>query len=104
MTVLQPNLASATQTVNAEGTIGGAVLTDPVNFYTQAALFRGSQVEFIARLPGEVTSSMIALNDSGMALVDSFDTNFVETLEIYKNGHATPIDFGPNVSFPSSSA
>ncbi len=101
VTVLQPNLASFTQAVNEGGTVAGSVITDEVNFYTQAALFRGSQVEFIARLPGEVTSSMIALNDSGMALVDSFDTNFVETLEIYKNGHATPIDFGPNVPFAS---
>ena len=42
---------------------------------------------------------MIALNDSGMALVDSFDDNFVETLAIYKNGRVTPVDFGPDVPF-----
>ena len=100
VTVLQPDLSSLSQTVNAQGTIGGAVITDQVNFYTQAALFRGSQVEFIPRLPGEITSSLVALNDSGMALVDSLDANFVDTFAIYKNGRVTPIDFGPDVSFP----
>jgi len=99
VTVLQPNLASFTAAVNAGGTVGGNVITDEVNFYTQAALFHGEQVELIPRLPGEITSNMITLNDSGSALVDSFDANFVETLELYKNGHATPIDFGPNVPF-----
>ena len=99
VTVLQPNLASFTDAVNAEGTVGGGVITDEVNFYTQAALFHLAHVELIPRLPGEITSDVITLNDSGMALVDSFDANFVETLELYKNGHATPIDFGPSVPF-----
>jgi hypothetical protein len=99
VTVLQPNLASFTQAINAGGTVGGSVVIDPVNYIFQAALFRGSRVELIPRLPGEVTSSLLALNDSGMALVSSLDANFVETLEVYKNGHATPIDLGPNVPF-----
>lgn len=97
LTVLQPDLASFAGTVNAGGTIGGSVITDEINFYTQAALFRGTQIEFIPRLPDEITSSVIALNDSGMALVDSLDESFVETFAIYKNGHVTPVDFGPDV-------
>ena len=102
VTVLAPNLASVVGAVNAGGTVGGAVITDEVNFLTQAALFHGAQVELIPRLPGEITSFVITLNDSGMALVGSFDANSTETLELYKNGHATSIDFGPNVPFASS--
>ncbi len=99
ITVLQPNLISFTQTANAGGTIGGGVLTDPVNFFTQAALFHKSQVELIPRAAGEISSSLLALNDSGTALVGSVDASFVGTFEIYKNGHLTPINFGPDVPF-----
>jgi len=84
---------------NNEGTVGGSVLTDPDNFIEQAALFHGGQVELIPRQPGEITSSVTALNDSGIALVTSSDFSHA-TLVLYKNGKSTPLNLGPNISNP----
>src|ERR1051325_12024243 len=53
VTVLQPGIVNA---ANEGGAIGGSVLLDPDNFTTQAALFRGDQVELIPPQPGEFTS------------------------------------------------
>lgn len=97
ITVLQPGTVSA---ANKGGTMGGSVLIDPVNFIEQAALFHGDQVELIPRQPGELTSFVTALNDAGMALVTSFDASFQQTFVLYKNGQATPLDFGPTVTNP----
>src|SRR5262249_6320739 len=63
---------------------------DPVNFIEQAALFHGDRVELIPRLPGEFTSFVIRLTDSGLALVVSFDEAFQATLALYKDGRLTP--------------
>lgn len=94
LTALQPGAARA---ANKEGTIGGSVLIDPDNFIEQAALFRGDRVELIPPQPGEFTSFVTALNDSGMALVTSYDaTSFQPTFLLYKNGQLTPLDFLSN--------
>ncbi|SDY61319.1 hypothetical protein [Nitrosomonas sp. Nm58] len=66
LTILQEGTAS---TANQGGMIGGSVLTDAENFFGQAALFRGNEVELIPRLSGEITSFVSEINDSGMALV-----------------------------------
>jgi hypothetical protein len=76
------------------------VLIDPVNFIEQAALFHGDQVQLIPPQPGEFTSVVTALNDAGMALVISYDASFQPTYVLYKNGQATPIDFGLTVTQP----
>jgi len=102
VTVLQPGIGGP---INAGGTIGGSVVLDPdpFNFITQAALFRGDQVKLIPPQPGEFTSDVTALNDSGMALVTSFDASFTGTNVLYKKGQATVLDFGPTVTNPSLS-
>jgi len=99
VTTLSPGLIATA--ANDNGTVGGDVLTDPLNFFTQAALFRGDQVKLIPRQPGEVTSSLIDLNDSGATLVSSFDDSFAEeTFLHYKKGQTTVLDFGPSVTAP----
>jgi hypothetical protein len=91
LTALQAGLVHAT---NNGGTVGGSVLIDPLNYIEQAALFRKDHVELIAPQPGEYTSFVTALNDSGMALVTSYDaTSFQPTFLLYKNGQSTPLDF-----------
>ena len=97
ITPLQPGIACC---VNNEGTIGGSVLTDPINFIQQAALFHENSVELIPRQPGEVTSYVIALNDPDEALVESFDASGRLTYLLYSKGQETPLDFGPTVTNP----
>lgn len=91
--------AGVVATANENGTMGGAVVIDPVNDLKQAALFRDGQVEAVPPVPGEITSQVIDLNDQGLALVASFDEN-KETDLIYKNGEFSVLDFGPEVIFP----
>jgi uncharacterized membrane protein len=81
VTTLSPGLIVTS--ANEGGTVGGIVLTDPVNFFTQAALFRGDQVKLIPRQPGEVSSFLNELNDSGTALVSSFDDFSTQTFILY---------------------
>jgi hypothetical protein len=97
VTVLQPGFFS---TVNERGTIGGSVLVDPVDFIEQAALFHRDQVELIAPQAQEFTSFVSALNDSGMALVTSYDVFFQPTFVLYRNGQTKALDFGPTVTNP----
>jgi hypothetical protein len=97
VTVLQAS--GFASVVNAGGTVGGSVLVDPQNFVAQAALFRGDEVELIPPQPGEVISEVIALNDSGTALVESDDAS-KQTYVLYKNGQTTVLDFGPTVTNP----
>jgi hypothetical protein len=97
VTVLQPGHVYA---ANAGGTIGGSVLIDPVNFIEQAALFHGDQVELVPPQPGEFTSFVNRLSDSGMALVVSYDASFQPTYVLYSKGQTTPLDFGPTVTNP----
>ena len=98
LTVFQYPQPTFVYAVNEEGTVGGSVVTDTVNFYQQAALFRGDHVELIPRLPGEITSWVTALNDPGMALVLSFDVSSQRTVVLYDHGKLTPLDFGPNIT------
>ena len=81
--------------------MGGSVLTDPDNFLEQAALFRGDRVEIIPRWPGEISSFVSAMNDSGAALVVSYDSSFQKSLLLYRHGRLTQLDFGPTVLNPS---
>jgi hypothetical protein len=86
--------------VNAAGTIGGALLIDPDNFLTQAALFHGERVTVIPLLPGQVTSGVLDLNDAGQALVFSIDAAFENvTLSVWDGHRSVPLDFGPEVPF-----
>lgn len=87
--VLQPGVGDV---INAGGTIGGAVFlnpTDPNDFTTQAALFRGNKVELIPRLTGELSSRVIKITDSGLALVESGNADST-TYVLYKNGKVSP--------------
>ncbi|CAB3799349.1 hypothetical protein LMG28614_04946 [Paraburkholderia ultramafica] len=97
LTTLQPGITYA---VNNEGTVGGSVLIDPINFIEQAALFHGDSVELIPRQPGESTSHVIALNDPGTALVASSNASGQLHFVLYSHGRATPLDFGPTVTNP----
>jgi hypothetical protein len=98
LTALQPGIAHA---ANNEGGIGGSVLIDPENFIEQAALFHGDQVEVIAPQPGEFTSFVNRLSDSGKALIVSYDASFRPTYVLSSKGQTTPLDFGPTVTNPS---
>lgn len=72
---------------NDSGLIGGGVLTDSANFFTQAALLReGQRPRLIPRLPNEVTSFVKKVTSSGVALVFSFNANFDLQMYYYKNG------------------
>jgi hypothetical protein len=91
-TVLQEGIA---YTANNKGTVGGSVVLDPINFTEQAALFKGSKVERIPPLPGEITSHVRKITDSGIALVESSDATKT-TFYLYKRCKITPLDVGPN--------
>src|SRR5262249_53928752 len=84
ITVLLPGIG---YTANEPGTVGGTLRADPDQFIEQAALFDGRCVERIPRLPGELTSHVIRLTDSDIALVESTDTSFNTTHYLYRNGH-----------------
>lgn len=101
VTVLQPGQpGSIVRAVNQGGTIGGSILIDEVNFTGQAALFHGDRVEPIPPQPGESNSFVLALNDSGMALVLSENDSGPSTFVLYKNGQSTPLDLGSNIANP----
>ena len=93
---LQPGISGP---INLRGNIGGGVIVDPVNFFTQAAIFRKKGLELIPPLLGEITSSVIALNDKNTALVDSLDESFSSSTVLYAKGKSRLIDFGPSVPF-----
>lgn len=88
-------------TVNNVGTVGGGSLLNLESFMGQAALFRGNEVQLIPRLPGEIDSFVVKINDSGMALIASFDENFNVTFALYNGKQVTPLDFGPDIPFVS---
>lgn len=94
VTILHAGIAA---TANESGTVGGWVVTDPDpdHLRTQAALFRGHAVELIPRLPGEVTSRVLRLTDSGIALVHT-DTGPVASHYLYRSGRVTPLNLSPD--------
>ncbi len=101
MTILQGSEGVFVTTVNESGTIGGFVITDFENFSGQAVLFHENEIQLIPRLPGEVDSRVLHINDSGVALVFSHDENFNGNLALYKNGKVIPLDVGPDIPFAS---
>ncbi len=101
--ILQKSKGFFTNRANEGGMLGGFVITDLENFFTQAALFDGKEVRPIPRLPGEISSQVILLNDSGVVVISSLDENFNERPALYKNGQVTLLDFGPDIPFASIS-
>ena len=99
VTVLQGTKGMVVNTANEVGTVGGFVITDFENFFAQAALFDGNEVQLIPRQPGEIHSEVMLLNDPGVAMIFSLDENFNGRLALYKNGKVTPVDFGPDIPF-----
>ncbi|HKR38505.1 MAG TPA: hypothetical protein VJU59_02310 [Paraburkholderia sp.] len=73
--------------VSQSGIVGGAVVTDPVNGYTQSAIFRGNSVELIPRGPGELASEVFAINDAGTAVISVVDVNFNFYFNTYSKGN-----------------
>lgn len=100
VTMLQNSKGFSVNSANARGTLGGGVVTDSENLFTQAALFYDNKIHLIPRLPGEISSQVILLNDRGVAMIFSLDENFNFELALYKNGQLIPLDFGPNVQSP----
>lgn len=92
-TILRSGFSSS---VNNRGVVGGFVVNDPETFDGQAALFRGSRVTLIPRLPGETFSFVKKLTDSGLALVLSLDDTGA-TAALYKGNKLKPLDFGRSV-------
>jgi hypothetical protein len=76
------------------GFVGGYVVTDPVNYYSQAAIFRGNNVQLIPRAPGEISSSVVAINDFGLTVVASQDANYNNTLYLLRNGVRSALHIG----------
>lgn len=99
VTVRQPGIVHA---ANERGTMGGGVSIDPEIGKEQAALFKGSRVKLIKAQPGEFTSLVSEVNDSGTSLVISLDSSFNRTYLKYRHNHSTPLDFGPTVTNPFS--
>ena len=94
ITALHEGLAN---TANNHRRIGGSVVVDPDLGVTQAALFTERAVELIPPLrEDEVASSVRLLTDTGIAFVESFDSNFNLTQYVTRGGKVTPLDFGPD--------
>lgn len=101
LTMLQNSKGFNVSRANASGTLGGFIFTDFENFFTQAALFYDNEIHLIPRLPGEISSQVILLNDPGVVMISSLDENFNERLALYENGQAILLDLGPNIPSPS---
>lgn len=93
---ITPLHAGFANDANARGVVGGSVERDPDLFTTQAALFRGSEVELIPPLPDEVSSEVLAVTNSNIAFVQSFDSSFNATYYLTRHGQVTPLNFGPD--------
>jgi len=91
-TVLHSNAIG--YTANERGTVGGSVLTGPDSSIEQAALFNGITVRVIPRLPGERSSHVAKLSDSGIALVESDPVEGTPTFYLYNRGTVTPLNLG----------
>lgn len=82
---------------NNNGTVGGSVFTDPENGIEQAALFPDDgTVVLIPRLPGETTSHVRKVTNTGIALVESVDgTANRSSLYLYlPSKQVLPLDLG----------
>ncbi len=76
---------------NKAGTGGGSVPLDAVRTDEHAALFHGAHVELIPPQPGELSSVVESVSDSGTALVTSVDAAGARHLFLYKDGTSTPV-------------
>lgn len=94
---LQPGISGP---INIRGNIGGGVIIDADNSFTQAAIFSTKGLELIPPMLGEITSNVIALNDKNAALVDFTDA-VGSRFALYSKGKSTVIDFGQRVTTPS---
>lgn len=79
---------------NEHGLIGGSLVTDPENFVEQAALFKDHAVRLLPRMQGEVTSQVLRVTDSGLALVAWQDESFAQHYYLYDHGKVTPVTAG----------
>ena len=76
--------------VNSRGDSGGCT-TDPVNFEGQAGVVSvNGKLELIPPLPGERSSCVSSVSDSGVAFVTSTDQNFVASVYIFDHGKIRP--------------
>jgi hypothetical protein len=81
--------------VSEGGVVGGSVLVDPVNFIEQAAIFDGNTIVLIPRRANELTSHVLKMTDTGIALVESLDaTTDLPSFYLYRNGQTTALDLG----------
>ena len=84
-----------THAVNSFGLVGGS-LYDPVTFAEQAAVFTGTRVRIIPRLPGETTSYVVGITNVGTTFVQSLNAADVPQFYLYDaHSRIMPIDFGP---------
>jgi len=97
LTVL-PEVGQATA-ANAAGTVGGVVL-DPESFVGQAAIFDHRGVELIPPQPNEVFAFVVALDDRGDALIESFGAAGEDVFLLHRKRATTRLDFGPTVRTP----
>jgi hypothetical protein len=76
--------------VNSRGDAGGCT-THPVNFEGQAGIVHvNGKLELIPPLPGEMSSCVSRVSDSGVAAVASTDPDFVTTPYIFDRGRVRP--------------
>ncbi len=95
-TLLRDGLAV---TVNDLGLVGGGVFADPTaeaQGVTQAALFLRDRVRVVPRLPGEVSSLVVGVNNLGTALIGSRSETDVAYYLYDARGRLTPLDLGPD--------
>jgi hypothetical protein len=76
--------------VNSRGDAGGCTF-DPVTFLGQAGIVRvNGTLELIPPLPGEMSSCVSKVSDSGVAFVTSTDPNFVNSVYVFDHGAVRP--------------
>jgi hypothetical protein len=77
--------------VNNRGDSGGCTTVPGSPFEGQAGIVSANgRLELIPPLPGEMSSCVINLSDSGVALVSSTDPNFVTNVYILDHGRIRP--------------
>jgi hypothetical protein len=76
--------------VNSRGDAGGCT-TDPVTFEGQAGIVHvNGTLELIPPQPGEMSSCVSKVSDSGVAFVTSTDPNFVASVYVFDHGRKRP--------------
>src|SRR6185369_9814458 len=77
--------------VNGRGDAGGCT-SDPATFIGQAGIVRenNGKLELIPPQPGEMSSCVSKVSDSGVSFVTSVDPNFVASVYIFDRGRKEP--------------